>query len=884
MKLIITEKDDAARRIAAILSEDSFSSSQRGGVNVYAWGPTRCVGLSGHVVEVDYPPEYDNWRDVRPVELIDAPTTKRPTRSNIVGTLRSLAREADSAIVATDFDREGELIGKEAYDLVRAVSEIPIQRVRFSSITERAVTEAFAEPEELDFALAAAGEARQIIDLMWGASLTRYLSLASGQRGEDFISVGRVQSPTLKLIVEREREIEAFEPEAYWELTATLAPTAEAEGFEAQYFYDDDGREAERIWDAEAAMTATEALEAASSATVTEVRRRTRTDDPPAPFSTTQFISAASSVGQSAQKAMSIAEELYTAGYISYPRTDNTVYPEDLDPEALLETFADSGAFGEDATWLLSADEIEPTRGETETTDHPPIHPTGELPARQDLSEAEWALYELVVRRFFATCAGSAEWAHLRVVATAEERSLKANGKRLLEAGYHRVYPYLSTDEHHIPAVTEGEELALSAVERAAKETQPPRRRGQSRLIEQMEQLGIGTKSTRHNTLEKLYARDYISNDPPRPTQLAMAVADTAERFADRIIDEAMTAQLEADMDAIAAGEETLESVTEESREMLAEIFDSLHEAREAVGDHLREGLKADKTVGPCPDCGRMMLVRQSNRGSYFLGCDGYPDCDATLPLPANGRPTPTDTVCEDHEMAHVRMLDGRSTHVHGCPRCQVERADATEDILIGHCPDCGAAPASTSQDPTETPADEGGLAIKRTRAGGRLAGCTRYPECEYSLPLPRRGELEVLEARCERHHLPEVHVMQEDAEEPWELGCPICNFEEYQAQQTASTIEDLDGIGAKTAAKLAAAGIDSLAKLADADAESLAVEVQGVSSERIRDWQTKAREAIGQDEDEQDPDGDGQTEPADADEPDLLAEIENDMESLEAD
>jgi len=125
---------------------------------------------------------------------------------------------------------------------------------------------------------------------------------------------------------------------------------------------------------------------------------------------------------------------------------------------------------------------------------------------------------------------------------------------------------------------------------------------------------------------------------------------------------------------------------------------------------------------------------------------------------------------------------------------------------------------------------------------------------------------------------------MQEDAEEPWELGCPICNFEEYQAQQTASTIEDLDGIGAKTAAKLAAAGIDSLAKLADADAESLAVEVQGVSSERIRDWQTKAREAIGRDEDERDPDGDGQTEPADADEPDLLAEIENDMESLEAD
>jgi DNA topoisomerase-1 len=177
-ELIITEKDNAARRIADILSGGTADAERMNGVNVYTWGGTRVVGLSGHVVGVDFPPEYEDWRDVEPVELIDAAVEKRPTQENIVRALRRLARKAGRVVIATDYDREGELIGKEAYELVREVNEgVPIERVRFSSITEREVTEAFAEPDELDFNLAAAGEARQIVDLVWGAALTRFLSL-----------------------------------------------------------------------------------------------------------------------------------------------------------------------------------------------------------------------------------------------------------------------------------------------------------------------------------------------------------------------------------------------------------------------------------------------------------------------------------------------------------------------------------------------------------------------------------------------------------------------------------------------------------------------------------------------------------------------------------
>ena len=834
VELIVTEKDNAARRIAEILSGDSASTERRNGVNVYRWGDKRCVGLSGHVVGVDFPPEYADWRDVQPAELVEADIVKTPTQENIVRTLKELARSADEATIATDYDREGELIGKEAYELIREETDIPIDRVRFSSITENEVREAFENPDDLDFDLAAAGEARQIIDLLWGAALTRFLSLSAGQLGEDFISVGRVQSPTLKLIVDREREIQAFEPDDYWELFADLLKGDTA--FEAQYFAREDGNEQERVWNEADATEAFEQLQGAREAIVESVRRRTRTDEPPDPFNTTQYISSASSIGLSAQKAMSVAEELYTAGYITYPRTDNTVYPDDLDPEALLSTFTDHYLFADDADSLLDAEAIEPTEGDEETTDHPPIHPTGEIPDRDDLSDDEWEVYELVVRHFFATVADAAEWEHLKVVADANGCLLKANGKRLVDPGYHEVYPYRSTAENYVPDVEEGELLGIEDARIEAKQTQPPRRRGQSRLIEEMSDLGIGTKSTRHNTLQKLYDRGYIESDPPRPTKLAMAVVEAAERFADRIVDEEMTAQLEADMQAIVDGEKDLEAVTDESREMLEAIFEELHDSRSDIGEHLRESMKADRTLGPCPECGESLLVRRSRQGSYFVGCDGFPDCRYTLPLPNQGEPTVLDETCSEHDLKHVKMLAGRSTFVHGCPQCKADEADEADDEIIGDCPECGS--------------EHGGeLAIKQLRNGSRLVGCTRYPECEYSLPLPRRGDIGVTEEVCDEHELPHLLVTDgDDDDDPWELGCPICNYADYRERQAASEVEDLDGVGAKTAEKLAAAGIGSLDDLRGADVEAVADEVQGVSEDRLREWQAAANASAAAD------------------------------------
>tara|TARA_A100001037_G_scaffold304027_1_gene339596 strand:+ start:6526 stop:8856 length:2331 start_codon:yes stop_codon:yes gene_type:complete len=769
MELIVSEKEIAAKRVSEILSGKSAKVRKLNKINVYEWDGSKCMGLSGHVVGVDFPKKYSDWNKIDPEELIEADIIKKPIRADIVKVLEQVSLEVDKIIVATDYDREGELIGKEAYEIVRGVNqEIPIERVRFSAITAQEIKESFSNPEQIDFNLAEAGEARQIIDLVWGAALTRYLSLASKQYGKDFISVGRVQSPTLKLIVDREKEIEEFIPEDYWEIFAEIGGE---EKFQVKYFFTEQNKENDRVLSMEESNRVLGVIKEIGEVEVREVKQRTRLDAPPTPFNTTQFIRAAGTIGVVAKRAMNIAESLYTAGYITYPRTDNTVYPKSFDPKELLKVLSTNSAFREDAEYLLEGD-IKPTRGKKETTDHPPIHPTVQTPKKEDLEPIEWKIYELVVRRFFGTVAKAAEWEHLRVVVEAKNEFFKASGRRLVKEGYHKVYPYYKNEESYIPEVIEGSKLSVKDSWVDQKETQPPRRFGQARLIETMEKMGIGTKSTRHNTIEKLYDRGYLEENPPQPTNLARGVVEAAEKYAEMVVSETMTAELEENMSGIAKGELTLEEVTERSRKILLEIFAELKGSEEEIGGHIRNALKADKTIGPCPDCNQSLVIRRSRkRGSFFVGCDSWPECKFTLPLPNKGDPMVIKDVCEVHNLKNVKMVAGRGTFVYGCPICEADNAEAEEDIIIGKCPDCNS--------------QEGGeLAIKRMRSGSRLVGCNKYPECTYTLPFPRDGDIEISDRMCEDHNLPILLIHK--GKDPWEIGCPICNFEAYKAAREA--------------------------------------------------------------------------------------------------
>ena len=230
MRLIITEKNDAAKKIAAILSSNGVKEESYLRVPYYLFTdadgqPVASVGLKGHVLQVDFPPEFSEWRKVEPKALIDAPLIKTETAKSVVRTVKKLAADATTLIIATDYDREGELIGLEALNLAleeNAKLVRTVRRARFSALTPGEITRAFSHLDHLSEPLAWAGEARQDIDLIWGATLTRFVSLATSRLGSQFLSVGRVQTPTLVLVVEREKERRAFVAEPYWVVKVEL--------------------------------------------------------------------------------------------------------------------------------------------------------------------------------------------------------------------------------------------------------------------------------------------------------------------------------------------------------------------------------------------------------------------------------------------------------------------------------------------------------------------------------------------------------------------------------------------------------------------------------------------------------------------------------------
>jgi DNA topoisomerase I len=678
MRLIVTEKDNSAKKISQILSGGKAKQDKSYGIPHYGWEDDedghRVIGLKGHLMNPAFPEGYSEWRKVEPRELIDLNLIKEPVQKNVHKALRKQAKDADSLIIATDYDREGELIGLEALEeildanpkLTENVSLANgVKRARYSALTKEEIEEAFTNLVELSEPLARAGEARQDIDLIWGATLTRFVSLATGRLGSQFLSVGRVQSPTLAIVVERELERRAHVAEHYWEVFAAFEhPDGQ---FTAHHKID-------KFWEEAEAKSALENTTSPGIVRSVESKRNTR--KPPAPFNTTGFTSAASSVGVSPARAMRIAEDLYMDGFISYPRTDNTVYPESLPVRELLQSISQVGAFKEAAP-LAERKELSPTRGKKQTTDHPPIYPTQALDPSVLPDDGHRKIYELVVRRFLATFADPSVSESTRADIEAGSEMYFVRGNVLVEPGFLAVYAYGRSKDEEIPKVEEGQELAL-AEQRPnpwadAKETQPPSRIGQGKLIEMMEERGLGTKATRHDIIQKLYDRGYIQGNPIEPRETGIAMVKAFQRFAERIATADMTAELEADMDRIAAGEVTKDEVVEISRKMLRDSYDLMDDHKRELAEIIWEGMDKDRILGPCPKCrdagrknedgetNRLRIIRAKKSGKRFVGCEGYPECDQTYGLPQRGALIKLEDNCSIcGETPRLKVMGGR--------------------------------------------------------------------------------------------------------------------------------------------------------------------------------------------------------------------------------
>ena len=654
MKLIISEKEIAAKRIAKILAGNGAGDEKVYGVPVHHFKSNgedyKVIGLKGHILKVDYPKEFANWFKVDPAALIDAEIEKAPIQKMIIKALKKVATDASEVIIATDYDREGELIGYDALQIVMDKnSNLASTRAKFSAITPKDIKEAFAKTGKIDLNLAFAGRARQDIDLIWGATLTRFISLATYQVKDKFLSVGRVQTPTLALIVERELEIKSFVPTPYWEIGVRFR-TGDGEEFDATH----KKKKFTKKEEAEEAFS-----KIGEIGKVIEAKESIRDIKPLTPFNTTNLIMGGSSMGFTASRTINIAENLYMNGYISYPRTDNTVYPQTIDLEGIVKTLGESPHFNKLSNAILSLDKIVPSRGNKKTTDHPPIYPTA-VASKEKLKPDEWKLYELIVRRFAATLLPAAKMKRIAAKIDVNGEIFVANGSSIIEMGWIGHYPYYKHKDVFVPELEIGQELTLIDKAFEGKETKPPARYSQGKLVQKMEELGLGTKATRHSIIQTLVNRGYVRPNPLEPSEKAIAVIKMLKKHAEKISSPEMTSELEMYMDGIANGDETREEVVDRSREMLRVVMKVLQNEKEEIAKEIKKGIKEDLVVGKCQleDCEGNLIVRVARASKKrFIGCNAYPKCRNTFPLPQKGLLVTGKDLCKHCEHPMVKII-----------------------------------------------------------------------------------------------------------------------------------------------------------------------------------------------------------------------------------
>ena len=750
MRLIITEKNNSAKKIADILSAGSAKDDATYKVPFYTWsdseGDHRTVGLKGHVMGVAFPEEYSNWQKTDLHDLIDATLIPEPTDKNVVKAVRKLAKEADSVVIATDFDREGELIGHEA--LQQAMESNP--EIVAGLIEERP-----------------AGEARPLLRAHEGRDRARILRArrslvrarlrrrrAPGHRPDLGCHahprrLARHAALRLQLSLRRPRP----EPEPRPRRRARArAPRPRAQallGGLRKFEHPDGSFEAhhatDKFWDeaeANAALAGTK-----SPGVVKDVTARKNSRKPPTPLNTTAFTTDASSrLGITPASAMRIAEDLYMDGFISYPRTDNTVYPKSLNTRELVQQMVripefEAGASSSTARWRRPAARRRP---------RPPadLSDTGGLSGRPRRGPEAPRLRARRAPLHRDLRAADDHRVHPRQH-RGRVRGVLRPGSVVVDAGFAKIYTYARSSDDEIPALEAGQELPLDGEPwSVGKETQPPSRISQGKLIELMEERGLGTKATRADIIQKLYDRGYVYSNPPIPSETGIAMYKAFKQYVPRMATPEMTAELERDMDLIAAGEMTKDDVLAESREMLHGTTKEMQDQSEDLAKVVWAGMDEDKFLGPCEVCAGLgaPFTRTARRtafasstckgGKRFWGCEGYnrddpehaDSCRNSGPLPGRGyelwRLEESCSVCEKRPRLTVKGFRGRPWKLclnDDCPTMVEMREKRAERQAQKEAREAAkAAAAENGEVPAESEGDA--KASRREAARGRPA------------------------------------------------------------------------------------------------------------------------------------------------------------------
>lgn len=662
--------------------------------------------------------------------------TYRPIEKNMrhIDSIAKALKKSDSLLLATDPDREGEAISWHVYELMKErnlLKNKEVHRIFFNEITKSAIQDAVANPREISMDLVNAQQARRALDYLVGFNLSPLL-WKKIRRG---LSAGRVQSPALRLIVEREEEIDRFVPQEYWSIMAQCLQ--EQNQFSARLtHYDGEKLQQFSINHEAQAKAVKENLlrEANGFLQVKNVEKKQKKRNPAAPFITSTLQQeAARKLGFTARKTMMVAQQLYegidigtgTVGLITYMRTDSVNLAADAIGE--IREFI-TKRYGEKN--CPKAPRAFKTKSKNAQEAHEAIRPTSikRTPdlLQESLTADQAKLYKLIWTRTIASQMAQALIDTVTVdFSCGEHHIFRATGSTVVFPGFLSVYEEGRDDSKEeadtvLPSFQVGDKVGLEDVKTNQHFTEPPPRYSEASLVKALEEFDIGRPSTYAAIIHTLQQREYVVVDKKRfhPTDVGRIVSHFLTDYFTRYVDYKFTAQLEDTLDAVARGEK-------EWIPVLKEFWQPFIDKIESVDQQVqRKDVTTETLDETCPKCSQQLAIRLGKRGR-FIGCTGYPDCDYTQDLnqPAG-------------EKAEPEVIEERS-----CPECGGSLLIKTG--RYGRFIGCGNYPNCRHMEPLEKPADtgvecpkcqKGTILQRKSRKGKIFYSCANYPKCDYAL------------------------------------------------------------------------------------------------------------------------------------------------------
>ncbi len=693
MKLVIVESPAKAKTIGKYLGEGYKVDASRG----HIWDlPEKTMG-------VDFSNHYEPELEAR-----------KPEQKETIARLKQEVAKAEQVYLATDPDREGEAI---SYHLQCALNLDPNEknRIMFNEISKKAVNSAIQNPMYINKGLVEAQQARRVLDRLVGYTLSPVLC----KKIRNKLSAGRVQSAALRIIVDREKEIQAFKPEEFWSVAATLEKPSKKPQFVAN-LTEKDGKKL-KIQNKEQCDKAIAVLNDGKYV-VTNVKKSVTQSKPQPPFTTsTMQQDAVNKLKMSSAVAMSVAQQLYEGfdiagmghvALVTYIRTDSVRVSDEA-----VKSARDLIAQKYGKQYLPDKPNFYATKKQAQDA-HEAIRPINLEITPESIKDKvqrnQYQLYKLIYQRFLASQAVNATYNSVNVSVSCGEYGLTATGKTLIFDGYLAIYGDNKSKEAQdgenavLPPLEQGDVVKLIKLKHEQKFTKPPARYTEASIIKTMEEKGIGRPSTYAATMQTLYKREYVNRDGKTlvPSNLGMQVTDYLEQYFDQIVDVQFTAEMEDKLDSI-----------EDNAEPWYNIVDSFYQP---LLQEVKTAMRGEKVVLPdelsdeiCEKCGSPMIIRTGKYGKYFA-CSNYPNCSNIRSLKEKTPPKLTDIECE---ICGAKMLEreGRYGKYLACsnyPNCK-----NTKPIneAVAKCPKCGKD------------------VVKRfSKKGALFYGCTGYPDCDF--------------------------------------------------------------------------------------------------------------------------------------------------------